>query len=256
MSGADLILYRRMRGIFDGLLIVGVVLVPAIFALGMTIAAQLGWFSDELTREVGRPAEVFKGGFAISGVIASIGAVIIGATAGSVDLQRGVLRDLVLAGRSRTRIVLGRLAGGATWLLPALAVAYAIIVVIGLTLAPIDESPDWEHVARGAAQYFMGVAYTLPFAAGIAMLVGSRGPAIAVYFAVTFIVDGVLTAIPEVGDLWAHVSLMRADQQVVQALLEEPLPYEQSVLASALVLAGWATIPFAAGLVRLSRRDL
>lgn len=151
---------------------------------------------------------------------------------------------------------MSRLLGGALWLLLALSIAYALIVLIGLSLAPIDGPPDWERVARGAAQYFIGVAYTLPFAAGVAMLVGSRGPAIAVFFVVTFIVDGVLMALPEIGELWEHVSLMRADQQVVQAILQEPLPFEQSATASAFVIVGWAVVPFIAGLVRLSRRDL
>lgn len=256
MTRADLLLYRRMRGVFWGLLVVGVVVLPLLLALGIAIAAQLDLFPREAMDEAGRPTAVFGAGFGFAGLLASIAAVVLGATAGSVDLQRGVLRDLVLAGRSRVRIVLGRLAGAATWLLVALALSFALTLVIGLLLSPIGGVDDWEQVGRDAARYWIGLAYTLPFAAGVALLIGSRGPAIAVFFAVTFIVDGIISIIPKFGDYWQHVSLIRADQQVVQAVLGEPLPYDWPVWNSVLVLVGWSVLPLAAGLVRLTRRDL
>jgi ABC-type transport system involved in multi-copper enzyme maturation permease subunit len=256
VSGADLLLYRRMRGVFWGLLLVGVIVLPIMLALGIAIAAQLELFPEDAMDEAGRPSGVFAAGFGVAGLVASIAAVVLGATAGSVDLQRGVLRDLVLAGRTRVRIVLGRLAAAAAWLLLAIVISFGLTILIGVLLAPISGVDDWGEVARDGARYLVSVAYALPFAAGVALLIGSRGPAIAVYFAVTFLIDGVISIIPKLGDYWQHVSLIRADQQVVQWLLEEPVPYDWPVWQSALVLVGWAVIPLAAGLVRLTRRDL
>jgi len=256
MSGADLILYRRMRGIFWGLLVIGVVGLSTALVLGITIPSQLELYSSDVIDEVGRPGEVMAAGFALAGVVASIGAVVLGATAGSVDLQRGVLRDLVLAGRSRLRIVLGRLVAATVWLLLALAVSFAITIAVAMTLAPVDADPDWARIAREGAQYLPGIAYTLPFAAGVAMLVGSRGPAIAVFFVVSLIIDNVLVAIPKVGEWWEEVSLTQADLQVSDWVRDAGGSFDRPDWQAAVVLVGWAVIPFTLGVVRLTRRDL
>lgn len=256
MSRADFLLYRRMRGVFWGLLVIGVVVAPILMVTGFGIATGTDGVSEGLRDDVGRPEDLMALGIGMAGFIALIAAVILGATAGSVDHQRGVLRDLVLAGRARWRIVVGRLLAAAGWLVLALAVSFAACIALGSLLAPIDASVDWETVFRNSASFAFNLAYTMPFAAGVALLVGSRGPAIAVYFAVAFVVDGVLSSIPKVRDWWEHVSLGNASMEVDGVITGRTEGFDGDAWQALAVIAGWALIPFVLGLVRLTRRDL
>ena len=256
MSRADFLLYRRMRGIFWGLLVIGLVGAPALLVTGVGIAVNTDAVTEGLRDDVGRPGDLMALGIGMGGFVGLIAAVILGATAGSVDHQRGVLRDLVLAGRARWRIVVGRLAAGAAWLLLAMAVSFAACVALGLALAPIDADVDWEEVLRMSATFGYSIFYTMPFAAGVALLVGSRGPAIAVFFAVAFVLDGVLSSIPKVSEWWQEVSLLQSST-TVDALIGEPgATLDGDAWRAIAVVAGWAIIPFVLGLVRLTRRDL
>ena len=258
MSGADIKLYQRMRGIYWGLLGVGVFGLPVALMLALTIPSQLKIFSDATIESIGGTQQLATTGFGIAGLLGLVAAVVMGATAGSVDLQRGVLRDLVLTGRSRPRIVIGRLLAVVVMLVVVLAASFGLTAILAAALAPVSTSADWETVARSAAQFLPSIAYTVPFAAGIALLVGSRGPAIAVYFVFSLLVDNVLAAIPKVGDAWQHVSLSRADQQL-QAWITGGDPFfdtDRDVWQAAVVLAGWGIATFVVGLIRFSRRDL
>lgn len=258
MSGADFTLYRRMRGVFWGLLVIGVVALPIAVLLAMTVPAQLEIFAPSTIDSIGNTEAVASVGFGLGGVLALIAAVILGSTAGSVDLQRGVLRDLILTGRSRPRIVLGRLLAAFAWLVLAVLVSYASTVAIAWALAPISSNPDWEAIARIGGQFLPGLTYTVPLAAGIALMVGSRGPAIAIYFVFALVIDNVLVAVPKVGEWWQHVSLSQADQQVVARIVGESggALQDRPLWQAMLVLAAWALGALVIGLVRLGRRDL
>lgn len=259
MSRADLLLFRRMRGIFWGLLVVGMLVLPVLLVLGITIPAHLDLLPAEFVRDNGEPAKVFLSGFSLALFVGSIAAVVLGATAGSIDHQRGVLRDLVVAGLPRWRIVLGRLLAAIAWLVVALAGSFAAVLALSALLAPLDVGIDWDEVRRQTLQAAPSLAYTVPFAAGVALLIGSRGPAIAVFFVVALVIDNVLTVIPEVGDWWTHVSLNQADQQVRTAILADSglgPSSDRPLWGAVLVLAAWAVLPLVAGIVRLGRRDL
>lgn len=257
MSRADLVLYRRMRGVFWALLVTAVVVLPTLLALGLAIPSRLELFPERFIAENARPDILFQGSFGLASTMGSIAAIILGATAGSVDHQRGVLRDLVLAGRARWRIVVGRLLGAATWLALALLAACVLTLAVSLLVAPLEWEGDAGDVARQAAEVLPSLVYTLMFAAGVAMLVGSRGPAIAVFFVIALIVDNVLGAIPTVGEWWREISLNQADSHVRWWILDQPgEPFDRPLAQSVLVLVGWAVVPFVAGVVRLTRRDL
>jgi hypothetical protein len=255
---ADLVLFRRMRGLFWGALVTAVVGLPLLLVLGMTVAARLATSSD-FAGQIGGPAEVLVGGLGTLVLTASIAGVLFGTTAGSVDHQRGVLRDLVLAGRSAITIVLRRLLAAGAWMLGAVVATSALLMLVAVVLAPEDGSLDMERALREVASILPGLAATLMFGAALALLLGSRGPAIAVYFVFSFIVDGVLLVIPKVGDWWAHASFAAAEQQVASWIgrdsFEAPMAEHSNGVALAILLA-WAVVPLAAGLWRISNRDL
>ncbi|MCW2923014.1 MAG: hypothetical protein JWM98_418 [Thermoleophilia bacterium] len=254
---ADLLLYRRMRGVFWGLLVGGVLGVTTLFMLAVTVPAQLGWYADQTVRDLGGPASVAGGGFSILAIVATLAVVILGATAGSVDHQRGVLRDLVLAGRSRQRIVLGRVAGAAVLAAVVLAVGAAIVVSCAVAMPPVDSSVNWGRIAHEGLAYVPTLGATLLFSTGVALLVGSRGPAIAIYFVVSLLIDNVLRSLPTIGEWWEHVSYSAADNQVHQWIRtsgEET--FDRSGWLALVVLVAWGVVALAAGLARLSRRDL
>jgi ABC-type transport system involved in multi-copper enzyme maturation permease subunit len=256
MSRADLVLYRRMRGIFWGLLVVGMVILPTLMILGLAIPAHAGMFPDQFVAENLEATKLFSSGFSVAAAIGSIAAVVLGATAGSVDHQRGVLRDLVLTGRPRWRIVVGRLLGAFAWLVGALLVAFAISLAGGALLSPLEPALDMEEVTRFALQVLPGIALSIPLAAGVALLIGSRGPAIAVYFVVALVIDNVLSVIPKLGEWWREVSLTQSNERLGSWIADTPSFSEQELWQAVVVLAGWAIIPFVAGVVRLTRRDL
>src|SRR5690606_414939 len=101
---ADFVLYRRMRGVFWGVLVALVIGLPALVVIGVTTPANAEWADASYAREIGGPQNVFELGFVLASFAATFAAVMLGATAGSVDHQRGVLRDLVLTGRPRVVI--------------------------------------------------------------------------------------------------------------------------------------------------------
>lgn len=261
MTLASLELYRRMRGIWWGLLVVGVIVLPSMLVLALTVPARLGIFSDATIDSIGPVESTIAGALELAGVLGLIASVVLGSTAGSVDLQRGVLRDLVLAGRHRWQIIGARVL--AAYLLMFGAVLVSGVLAVGLGYIAGGESVgdiNWEELARGGAKILPGMAYTLPFAAGVAMLVGSRGPAIAVYFVFSLLIDNILTVLPRVGEWWLHVSMSVADQQVVAAIIGgESLGasfVDRPTWQAVAVLAAWALGALGVGLVRLTRRDL
>ena len=263
MSGADLRLFRRMRGIWWGLLVVGVVGFPMIALLVLTIPAQLGMYSQATLDDVGGPMSVIEGAFGTMSFVASLAAVILGATVGSVDYQRGVLRDLVLAGRPRWRIVVGRFLAAGAWLVVAIAASAAVVLLIALTLSPNEGPVVWGDVARLGLAYVPGLVAMMAFASGIAMLVGGRGPAIAIALVFSLIIDNVLSALPKVGDWWREVSMALAEVQVQDWIRDGAGTMgdlggeaERSGPAALVVLVAWALLAFVVGTVRLSRRDL
>ena len=228
---------------------------------GLTIPAELGLVAASTERDIGDATNVFLAGIGMLGVAATFAAVLLGATAGSVDHQRGVLRDLVVAGRTRWRIPLLRMLAAALWLTVATAIALGIVSAFAVTLAPVAGSIDWhEALVENGVSSLPGLASPLLFGTGIALLVGSRGVAIGLFFLLSLVIDNILLALPTVGDWWQHVSLSAAEEQVAAHIGR---PDQGSFFASddplgvaIAVLAAWALVPLVLGLVRLTRRDL
>lgn len=256
---ADLILYRRMRGMFWGGLVVFTVALAPLILLGIGLFAAARDLDPSTIRDLGGPTVFFEGGAGTLSLIGLIVGLLMGATAGSVDAQRGVLRDLVLTGRSRTVIALRRIAGAVTWMVIALAISIALITMVALWLAPDTGGMDWGEWTDNVLVLGPQTLAALLMGAGIALLVGSRGPAVIVYFVLALFVDNILTVIPKVGEWWEHVSFNVAQGQVLGEIAPNTnggTEAVNSLTVAILLYVAWATIPVIAGLIRLERRDL
>ncbi|MCW2949509.1 MAG: family transporter protein [Thermoleophilia bacterium] len=253
----DLVLYRYSRGLFWGGIVVGILLFgPAVVIIGGLITSY-GHPSRETVDAVGNANQLAHQGASNLAAIGTLVALLFGATAGSIDRQTGVLRDLVLAGRSRTMIVMRRLLAAFVWVFAATLVALGLIALFAVLFAPVNGHLRTGDFAQEALSLAPGFALALVLGAGFAMLIGSRGPAVGAFFLINLIIDNLLLAIPKVGDAWEHVSLSKAIGDVSTAIMpgQQGHPVD-SMMVSVIVVVAWALVVLVAGLVRLRRRDL
>ena len=137
----------------------------------------------------------------ILGSVTIIPASILGTTAGSQDMESGVIRDMIVTGRSRTTLYLLRLKSAAlVWLVP-LVIAYLVGLAVVFGLAGGNPLPSRNQVIGGAV-FCIGVSlvYVLT-AAGLASLFGTRGPAIAIMIGWTFVIESILVNVTALGPL-------------------------------------------------------
>ena len=100
---------------------------PSVLILGLRLAFHL--FDPAHYGPAGDP-NVFD---AITNLTAEFGfiiAAVVGAAAGTTDLNDGVFRYLVITGRSRLALYLARIPAGLAILLPAVAVAFTMVCLV------------------------------------------------------------------------------------------------------------------------------
>lgn len=187
-----------------------------------------------------------------------IPASILGTTAGSQDVETGVIRDMIVTGRSRTSIFLLRLKGAAAVWLPAIIAAYliGIMVVFFLSGGNPDPSP---HLVITAGIYCVGVSLVyLLTSVGLSSIFGSRGPAIAVMIGWTFIIEAILLNVSALGPIReaflttaiAGLSPVANGSRRLKAAGVDP-----SVFVDYLTLIGWPVVLCVIGWFRSERLE-
>jgi hypothetical protein len=178
--------------------------------------------------------------------IGAVAAVLVGVNAGGGDLAAGVFRELAVTGRSRLALFAARIPAGLAFLLPLVAVAFAIAATASVALAGSGQAPGAGLLLEYAG--WLGLVTTLAFllALGVSSLLGSQVTAI-----------GVLLAQLAVAPLLLQSG--RLDTVLLGAALErlEPGARNGSIsLSTALVLTvAWTLVPLAAGAWRTQTRD-
>jgi hypothetical protein len=183
--------------------------------------------------------------------LATVAAIIVGATGGSQDVANGVFRDLVVTGRSRSALFAVRAPGVLLVVLPMVVASYAIAVGNSVLFAGGLPHPTGHRIALGLAYVLAATVTNAIVAVGLAAFVSSR------------IVTGVLIAWSAiVGPLVALGSLGRARMVVDSAAIEHftPDPADRpgitmSTAAAIVVLACWAAAALGAGRWWTERRD-
>src|SRR5215471_3342086 len=106
--------------------------------------------------------------------LATIAAVLIGATAGAGDLASGFFRNLVVTGRPRLSLFTARIPGGLTVLLPITAVAYATMAGLSQLVPGPRGTPSTTLMIEAGLWLELYVTAMFLLALGLSSLLGSR----------------------------------------------------------------------------------
>ena len=116
---------RKRRGL---MIVVGVVTIaPTLLILGLRLAFHL--FDPAHYGPAGYPGQ-FATMASLQAGLGLIVAIVVGATAGTSDLNDGMFRHLVITGRSRLALYLARMPAGLAILLPAVALAFTMLCLV------------------------------------------------------------------------------------------------------------------------------
>lgn len=187
-----------------------------------------------------------------------IPASILGTTAGSQDMESGVIRDLIVTGKSRTSIFLLRLVGASLVWIPPAVIAYLVGLGAVFGFGGTNPTPSLHLIVVGGI-YCVGVSlvYVLT-STGLASLFGSRGPAIAVMIGWTFIIEAILlnvTALGPVREAFLTTAISGLSPVAGGARRLKGAGLSPSVLVDYITLIGWPVVLCVLGWFRSERLE-
>jgi ABC-type transport system involved in multi-copper enzyme maturation permease subunit len=245
---SDVLKLRRRRG----MLLVCAGLTLGILLLATTvITLQHG--SHPLKNPPAGGLKGFEDGLQILSIMVFLVGAIVGATAGAQDLDTGVFRDLAATGRSRTALFLSRV-GGAWVVTGALALITLVVdVAVAFLLADGTPTPHASDIVQAGAMLLASGMVGAALAVGLAALVGSRGPVIAILLAAHLIFEPQLQGARFLGDArqaLPYSAINRIGDQVTG------IDYTMALGTSIAVLAAWIVAALAAGAWRTRTREI
>jgi ABC-type transport system involved in multi-copper enzyme maturation permease subunit len=248
LISSDVLKLRRRRGMLTISLLLTAGLMLAAFVV---MAIQHG--GNPVKYGPAGGLENFHEDIGVAALMALIVGTIIGATAGTQDIESGVFRDLAATGRSRLVLFASRVAGAWAVVLPILAVTAGLVAVGCVALAGSLASPGAGAIAAGTAAVLVAGAFSAAVAVGVSALVGSRGPVIGIMLAFYLAVQNLLLAMGFLGgarQIVPDVAIHRIGDL-------EPLTGVQVGLGGAiLVLVGWSAITLGLGAWRTKTREI
>jgi len=254
LARADLLKLRKRRGLFwtTTLLIV----VPQVLAYGILIILHAA------NPDHHGPAggiENLGHGMSVLVLVGSIGAMIVGASAGADDLNSGVFRELVVTGRSRLALFGARIPGGLAFVLAFGLVSYALSAVVCVTANGDLPAPSFGLIVQSGLWVFAELAFYFLLGLGIASLIGSRAYTIGILLAWRTIVSHILVSISALGtarEAFPDVAFDRLAPGAVEEFVRDVPRLHPSVPTAVLTLLLWATIATAVGAWRTATRDI
>jgi hypothetical protein len=142
----------------------------------------------------------YQGAIDFLALMALVMGAIVGATAGTQDIESGVFRDLAATGRSRLALFGSRVTGAWAVALPIAALAAAFAGTASIVLAGSLPAPGAGSLAAGTALALTAAALSAAIGVGVSALVGSRGPAIGILLAFFLAVEPILQQLAFLGD--------------------------------------------------------
>jgi ABC-type transport system involved in multi-copper enzyme maturation permease subunit len=253
LTRADILKLRRRRGlmVLTGLLTVGVI------SLLYTAFELLALANSNNSGPRGGVASLDRSTFLI-GLLASVAATLVGATAGGGDLDARVYRDLVVTGRSRWQLFAARIPAGLAIVLPFTIVAYTIAVGVSTFVAGPPPKPTLAVDLETGAWLVLSVAFYYVLAVGLSSVLGSRTYTIASILAFTLAITPLLSAVSLLGVARAAVpgvALRDLAPHGLRALLAQGSPVNVSVSVCVVVLVAWSAAFVLGGGHRDARRD-
>jgi ABC-type transport system involved in multi-copper enzyme maturation permease subunit len=248
LISSDVLKLRRRRGMLaiSLLLTAGVMLVAFV-----VMAIQHG--GNPLKYGPAGGLDNFREDIQVVTLMALIVGTIIGATAGTQDIESGVFRDLAATGRSRLALFASRVAGAWTVVLPILAVTAGLAAAGCIALAGSLPAPAAGAIAAGTAAVLVAGALSAAVAVGVSALVGSRGPVIGIMLAFYLAVQNLVLAMSFLGDARKLVP----DAAITRIGDLEPMAGVHVGLGAAiLVVIGWSAITLGLGAWRTTTREI
>lgn len=252
LIGADLLKLRRRRGlvIVVGLLTIGVILVTygVMEILHLVNSAKHG--------PAGGVMNLGHGMFVVA-ALGGVAAAIVGSSSGAGDLDAGVYRDLVVTGRSRLSLYLSRIAGGLVFLLPLVAVSYALAAVAAVVFAGREPMPSLHLMVTGGLWALLEVTFYYLLSVAISCLLAARytvGIVLALRLAVTPLLASI-SALGIVRELLPGVAMQALQPAGFGDAARQGPVIGMSIGAIALVLVAWTMIALAIGGWRDTTRD-
>jgi ABC-type transport system involved in multi-copper enzyme maturation permease subunit len=248
LISADVLKLRRRRG----MLAVCAGLTLGILLLAFTVITLQHGADPAKTGPAGGLHGFLDSLPTISVTVFLVGAIV-GATAGAQDLDTGVFRDLAATGRSRTALFLSRV-GGAWVVTGALTlITLAVDVAGAFLLADGTSTPHLSDIVQGGAMLLASGAFGAGLAVGLAALVGSRGPVIAILLAMHLIFEPQLQGAGFLGDARQALPISAINRIGDQA---QDLDYTLALSTSIAVVAAWVVAALAAGAWRTRTREI
>lgn len=244
---ADALKLRRRRGMLAlcGVLTTGVV--ALIF-----IARLIQQASDPFDLPVGGAMAYHETMFILTLMVFVAGAII-GATAGTQDLESGVFRDLAATGRSRLALFGARIPGALAVVLPIAAIAAAVVAVASLALASGTIAPDPAMIFPATAAVLTAGGLSTIVAVGLAALTGSRPATITSMLAFMLALAPLLAGSKFLGDARQAIPT----EAVFRIGHLDSGGYTDVGLVTAItVVLAWAAAAFAAGAWRTRSREI
>lgn len=142
----------------------------------------------------------YQGAIEFLALMALVMGAIVGATAGTQDIESGVFRDLAATGRSRLALFGSRVTGAWAVALPIAALAAGFAATASIVLAGSLPAPGAGSLAAGTALALTAAALSAAIGVGVSALVGSRGPVIGILLAFFLAVEPILQQLAFLGD--------------------------------------------------------
>jgi hypothetical protein len=202
------------------------------------------------------------GGTGAIAFLGSVAAIIAGSSAGTGDLRAGVLRELVVTGRSRLALYGARVPGGLAFLLPFAAVAYVIVAVLSASLTNAEHPAPSTGTLVLVGIWAMGeVAFYFALGLGLGSVLGSQGPTIGILVAWRLFAMPLLAQIGFLGGIRDILPNVAFSSLVPAAAaghedLRETTAQHMSGGAGVVVLLLWAAVFLGVGAWRTNTRDL
>jgi hypothetical protein len=184
-----------------------------------------------------------------------VAAVLVGTSAATEDLSSGVFRELVATGRPRTHLFLARLPGGLALLLPLVAAAYSLLVLLTVWLARSNPIPTDRQLVEAGLWALLAATMIFCLALGLGSLLGSRAATISILLAWLLVVQMILRNITAFGVGREAMPSAALDRIAPVTIGDRHDQVPMSHAAAVVVIVLWAVVPLVAGWWRTRTRD-
>lgn len=248
LIAADLLKLRRRRGMLAVSLLLTVVSVALAF-----IVMAIQHATDPVQFGPAGGVDHYLSTLSFVGGMTFTVGTIIGATAGTQDLESGVFRDLVATGRSRTALYASRVVAAWAVVLPVVGITAVLTGVASVGLAGSLEAPGAGALLAGTTGILVAGAFSAAVAVGVSVLVGSRAQVIGILLAFYFAISPLLIAMGTLGDLRQAIPEVAATR-IGDLPVSGDVPV--GLLTAVLVITAWSVVALGLGAWRTRNREI